>query len=242
MSDSLRSLLIIRAELRSLSCYFGQNSTFDPAGESKPLTSLINLTFVGGSIVALLRDGFLTPANLSSLCLLCVDNVEVDDGLDDFSLTDPSTLYAMNLHHLHLTCSDDELLPLLMATRQLRSLECHSSDLLSFPVDLRFGTALVAIRMQLNDVLESVMTSLENALESGLIDRQTVIFCTGRWGVGHRSVELGEWCRARSMRVEWWDGQLETGWRDGQSFVDNGHRDFASWVDKRAERIAAIQE
>lgn len=214
-------------------------STFESVGEPKPLASLVNFGISYGQYTSSVPKLFLAPANLPSLRLFHADGIDL---FRNFRHRIPS-LDATALHHLRLIRMDEELPLLLLATRQLRSLECDAETKLSVPDEYRFESALVAIRIQgySDESGELAEELLEEALESGLIDRETVVFFAEFSESQGDANGLRKWCQSHDMRVEWEYGALQHGWQLGWDY--DIHRKFARWVDRLAEeRITAARK
>lgn len=195
------------------------------------------------SIEELVENVFFTSANLPSLRLLCADILESEDRLPSATLTFPSTLYAANLHHLRMAESDVGVLPLLLATRELRSLEFGLSGPLPFPKHHRFASPLIAIRIRSVCESEVMQEFLDDALESGLIDRATVIsFPEFEMSSGKERWTQDGWWKARGMKAEWSDGDLEKSWASEMMDFE-GCRRYTRWVDRVvANKIAVSQD
>ena len=229
-------------ELRSLHCEEADYATFEPNDGFDSFPSLVNLTLQGGDLTALVEANFLTPAVLPSLRLfyaseVYASEVRLDDGLVPLSLTYPSTRYAAALHHLSLTFADDDVLPLLLSTHHLRSLDLSFFESLVFPSNFRFAIPLIAFRLNMvfgRDALGFILGELETMLAVELIDTKTVVILPGLAESDAAGIALKAWCQSRGIRLEWSDGELERGWCE----VDSGyrvHREFARWVDGIAE-------
>ena len=225
-------------ELRSLHCEEADYATFEPNDGFDSFPSLVNLTLQGGDLTALVEANFLTPAVLPSLRLFYASEVRLDDGLVPLSLTYPSTHYAASLHHLSLDILDvDDVLPLLLSTHRLHSLDLPFFDPLVFPSDFRFATPLIAVRMWVCDdrnLVGFTICELERMGAAGLVDSRTVVFLPYLNESHAAGVVLKEWCRSHGMRLERGDGELERGWSEA-NIGYQVHREFARWVDGIAE-------
>lgn len=224
-------------EFCSLRCHGADHIVFQPAiGESGSLASLRDLVITDSTVSTSTSETCFTPANLPSLRLFSVDSTTFDAPL-----TCPSTLFAADLRHLYFA---KDQLPLLLATRRLRSLTYHAHDhRLSFPNDHCFETPLLAIRLHTNFTSEWEQGLLEFAVRSGLINTGTIVFFAEMFESDGELNGTKQWCHSNGMRVEWFDGELETRWRDAADVWTGGNREFTRWVDRRVEaRIATGSE
>lgn len=206
----------------------------DDSSDHEPLPSLVNLTLSDGEPNLFIEAGYLTPAVLPSLRLLSVS------GHQQPTLLAPSTAFAASLQHLS-PARTTEVLPLLLATTQLRSFDHFMQHRIEIPSSSSFTAPLVAIRLHFIysvGMEDAVLAFLDDALAAGLIDTKTVLFFP-EFDKSHQIAFVAQyWCASRGgLRVEWKDGELETSWRGRIRRDDRGsenYRMFTSWVDARA--------